>query len=221
MSATDSAERGRREPIDADFDEPGDRSAPRGIGMGTAVALSTIAALGGGAIGALAPRSTEVARLIDQVAPDELAQTRAIQAQAQRSLADIDLKLKAIDASGGVRIDPIQLDLDLKAEFGRGIVTLVESVVPSEIYLSKQGLFDAGVSMDEIAAFLAQYRYGDNVGPYVRDDVIVEDRLGHRQFAAVLPTSFLAELADADLSTYGEGIYTEGAVDPGLPEITW
>jgi len=126
-----------------------------------------------------------------------------------------------IDASGGVRIDPIQLDLDLKAEFGRGIVTLVESVVPSEIYLSKQGLFDAGVSMEEIAAFLAQYRYGDNVGPYVRDDVIVEDRLGHRQFAAVLPTSFLAELADADLSTYGEGIYTEGAVDPGLPEITW
>ncbi len=105
MSATDSAERGRREPIDADFDEPGERAAPRGVGMGTAVALSTIAALGGGAIGALAPRSTEVARLIDQVAPDELAQTRAIQAEAQRSLSDIDLKLKAIDASGGVSPD--------------------------------------------------------------------------------------------------------------------
>jgi hypothetical protein len=126
-----------------------------------------------------------------------------------------------IDANGGVRIDPIQLEEDLKREFGRGVITVVESVVPSEIYLSKQGMFDAGVSMEEIAAFLAEYRYGDNIGPYVRNDVIARDRLGHRQFAAVLPTSFIAELVDADLSGYGDGAYTEGGVDPGIPPITW
>ena len=55
MGATDSAERGHGEPIDADF-EPAYRAPHHdGVGMGTAVALAAMAALGGGAIGAIAP----------------------------------------------------------------------------------------------------------------------------------------------------------------------
>jgi hypothetical protein len=104
MSATDSAERGRGEPIDADFDEPAYRhGAPReGVSMGTALALSFAAALGGGAIGALAPRTPALAPLIDKAAPDELTQTRQVQAAAQRDLAEAKQQLAAIAASGGV-----------------------------------------------------------------------------------------------------------------------
>ena len=98
---TDSAERGHGEPIDADF-EPAYRPRHQdGVGMGTAVALAAIAALGGGAIGAIAPR-TPIVSLIDKAAPDELTQVREAQAAAQASLAQADEKLKLIDASGGV-----------------------------------------------------------------------------------------------------------------------
>jgi hypothetical protein len=103
MGATDSAERGRGEPIDADF-EPADRGHRHhdGVGMGTAVALAAVAALGGGAIGAIAPRTPALASLIDRAAPDELTQVRQIQAEAQKSLAEAGDKLRLIDASGGV-----------------------------------------------------------------------------------------------------------------------
>ena len=104
MSATDSAERGRGEPIDADFEPAYHRHGPahEGVGMGTAIGFAVLAALGGGAIGALAPRTPALAGLVDAAAPDELTQVRQVQAAAQRSLAEAGDKLRMIDASGGV-----------------------------------------------------------------------------------------------------------------------
>ena len=105
MSATESAERGRGEPIDADFEPAYHRQGARrhdGVGMGMAVGLSVLSALAGGAIGALAPRTPALAPLVDAAAPDELTQVRQVQAQAQRSLAEAGDKLRLIDASGGV-----------------------------------------------------------------------------------------------------------------------
>jgi hypothetical protein len=116
MAANDHAERGRAEPIDADF-EPA--HGPTGIGMGTAVALACVSALGGGALGALAPRTPALAPLLDAASPDELTQTRQIQAQATASLAEAKLKLQSIDASGGVspefKADYLQLKADVLA----------------------------------------------------------------------------------------------------------
>jgi hypothetical protein len=121
-----------------------------------------------------------------------------------------------IDANGGVRIDPIQLEEDLRREFGKSVFGLVESVAPSEIYLSARSLADAGYTSEDVAAFLADYRYGENVGPYVRPDAVRRDRLDARSFAAVLPTSFIADLAARDLSPYGETAFPEADPD-GVP----
>jgi hypothetical protein len=123
-----------------------------------------------------------------------------------------------IDANGGVRVDPIQLQEDLEREFGKSVFGLVESVAPSEVYLSSRALVDAGFTSEDVAAFLAEYRYGDNIGPYVRPSAIRRDRLGARTFAAVLPTTFIADLARRDLAPYGETRFPDA--DPGgVPQL--
>lgn len=123
-----------------------------------------------------------------------------------------------IDANGGVRVDPIQLEEDLRREFGRSVLGLVELVAPSEVYLNPRALADAGFSAEDVAAFLADYRYGDNIGPYIPSSAIRGDRLGARSFAAVLPTSFIADLSSRDLAAYGDTAYP-GADPDGIPPI--
>jgi hypothetical protein len=125
-----------------------------------------------------------------------------------------------IDPSGGVRIDPIQLQADLEREFGTSVFGLVQQVAPSEVYLDPRALADAGYTSEDVAAFFADYRYGENIGSYVRPAAIRRDRLGERTFAAVLPTSFIAELAARDLARYGDTSYPDA--DPtGVPPVTW
>ncbi|MGQ0671201.1 MAG: alkaline phosphatase family protein, partial [Actinomycetota bacterium] len=85
---------------------------------------------------------------------------------------------------GGVRLDPIQLGEDIERAFGRSIFEIVSSVVPSEVYLDGKALWDAGVTREDIAAFLKEYRYRENIGPYVSGDAIERDRLDQRIFAA-------------------------------------
>lgn len=125
-----------------------------------------------------------------------------------------------IDANGGVRIDPIQLEEDLRRAFGKSVFGLAENVAPSELYLNPTALADAGFTAEDVAAFLADYRYGENLGPYLRPEAIRGERLTERSFAAVLPTGFIADLADRDLSPYGETAYPQA--DPyGVPPISW
>jgi len=126
-----------------------------------------------------------------------------------------------VNLAGGVRLDPIQIQEDLEREFGGSVIDLVQSVVPSEIYLSERGMFDAGVSAPDIAAFLREYRYGDNIGPYVPAEAIDQDRLNREIFAAVLPTSYLDELSNTDLARFGDGSFHGDDVDPGTPPVTW
>jgi hypothetical protein len=123
------------------------------------------------------------------------------------------------DTVGGTRVDPIQLRDDIEREFGRGVLPIVQEVVPSEVYLDRRGLADTGVTRDEIAAWLADYRYGSNIGPYVPRSAVEKDLLNQRQFAAVFSTDFIASLAGRDLSAYGETEYTEA--DEGLAPVTW
>ena len=125
-----------------------------------------------------------------------------------------------IDANGGVRIDPIQLEEDLNSEFGTSVFGLVQMVAPSEVYLNPKALTDSGLSADDVAAFLADYRYGDNIGPYIRPAAVQRDRLQERSFAAVLPVSYIGELASADLARFGATAYDDA--DPeGMPVVTW
>ncbi|HEU4355398.1 MAG TPA: hypothetical protein VFT27_07390, partial [Actinomycetota bacterium] len=64
-----------------------------------------------------------------------------------------------------------------------------------------------------------EYRYGENIGPYVPDEAIDPERFDQPIFAAVFPRSYLERLATADLSGYGQGVFES---DPlGLPPVTW
>ena len=125
-----------------------------------------------------------------------------------------------VDLAEGVRLDPIQLQEDIDREFGGSVFGLVSSVVPSEVYLNERAMWDDGVTRDDVAAFLRDYRYRDNIGPYVKRDAIDFGRLDQRPFAAVLSTDYIEGLGGEDFSGIGRGIFFAES-DPGIPEITW
>jgi hypothetical protein len=124
-----------------------------------------------------------------------------------------------VDIAGGVRVDPIQLQKDLDVEFGSAL-GIVTSVVPSEVYLDERALWDAGATRDHVAAFLRDYRYRDNIGPYVKRNAIEWDRMDQRPFAAVLSTDYIEGIRYGNLSPFGSGVYDAGS-DPGIPPVTW
>jgi Type I phosphodiesterase / nucleotide pyrophosphatase len=122
------------------------------------------------------------------------------------------------DAVGGVRLDPIQLGDHIEAEFGRGLFNVVQSVVPSEVYLHSDVLWDNGATLEDVAAYLRDYRYRQNIGPYVPVSAIEQDMLAEKEFSAVFATTYLETLRSADLSTFGETTFGDG--DPfGIPDI--
>lgn len=125
-----------------------------------------------------------------------------------------------VDASGGVRLDPIQLAADIESLHASKGTTVVESVVPSEVYLSETAMTRVGTSAPQIASALRDYRYKDSIGSYIPHAAISEDRLNQRVFGALLPGTFIDGLAGVDLSSYGEGAFADA--DPnGLAPRIW
>jgi hypothetical protein len=118
----------------------------------------------------------------------------------------------------GVRLDPIQLSDDINREFGGSLFPVVEYVAPSEIFLHRDRLWQSGASIDDIAAFLGDYSYRKNIGPYVPTSAIEYDLLNQREFSAVFGPRFLASLGGRDLAAYGETTFTHGAVT-GYPDL--
>ena len=125
-----------------------------------------------------------------------------------------------IDANGGVRIDPIQLEQDLNAEFGTSVFGLVQIVAPSEVYLNPKALTDSGYSAEDVAAFLADYRYGDNIGPYIRPAAIRRDRLQRTVVRGRAPGHLHRRARGRDLSRFGATRYDDADPD-GMPAVTW
>jgi hypothetical protein len=122
------------------------------------------------------------------------------------------------DDVDGVRLDPVQLGEAIDQRFGGELVTTVQSVVPSEIYLHEGVLRVNGASIEDVAVALRDYRYRQNIGPYVPQSAIEQELLDTREFSAVFATSYLATLENADLSVFGETTFPDG--DPaGIPEI--
>jgi hypothetical protein len=120
------------------------------------------------------------------------------------------------DSAGVVRLDPIQLERFIESRFS-GVTGVVESVVPSEIFLNVDRLRDnGGATIEDVAASLADYRYRQNIGAYVPRSAVEQDLLDQKEFAAVFGTTFLEALAGRDLGRYGETAYADG--DPlGMP----
>ena len=96
---------------------------------------------------------------------------------------------------------------------------LVQAVWPSEVYLNSRALWDAGVTRGEIAAFLRDYRYRDNIGPYLSSDAIDRGRMNRPEFAAVFSTDYIGSLTDDDVARAGSGNYPYA--DPEIPAVTW
>ena len=121
------------------------------------------------------------------------------------------------DAEGGVRLDPIQLEQHISANFA-GVTSVVQEVTPHEVYLNTARLWDnGGATVDDIAASLQDYRYRQNLGSYVPADAIEQDLLDHKEFAAVFASTFMDSIAESDLSALGETDYPEGD-EMGVPE---
>lgn len=120
------------------------------------------------------------------------------------------------DAVGGVRLDPIQLERFIESRFS-SMTGVVESVVPSEVFVNVDRLPDnGGATIEDVAASLAEYRYRQNIGPYVPRSAIEQDLLDQREFAAVFGTTFLEELAEGEVAGYGATAYADGDPD-GMP----
>jgi hypothetical protein len=84
------------------------------------------------------------------------------------------------------------------------------------VYLDRRGLADTGTRPEDIAAWLRNYTYGENIGPYTKSDAIQHTKLNRRDFSAVLPTSFIQSVAGTNLDVYGSGNYPEADVT-GIP----
>ena len=121
------------------------------------------------------------------------------------------------DSAGGVRLDPIELDRHISANFS-GVTDVVQDVTPHEVYLNTARLWDnGGATAEDVAASLQDYRYRQNIGPYVPADAIEQSLLDRKQFAAVFASSYMDSIVDADLDRLGETAYPEGEI--GIPEL--
>jgi hypothetical protein len=117
------------------------------------------------------------------------------------------------DSVGGVRLDPIQLEHVIESRFS-GVTGVIDSVVPSEVFMNVSRLWDnGGATIEDVAASIADYRYRQNIGAYVPRSAVEQDLLDQKEFAAVFGTTFLESIAERDLTVYGDTAYPDG--DPG------
>jgi predicted AlkP superfamily pyrophosphatase or phosphodiesterase len=123
------------------------------------------------------------------------------------------------DSEGGVRLDPIQLDAHIEEHFS-GVTGVVQEVVPHEVYLDTGRLWDnGGATVEDVAASLQDYRYRQNLGPYVPRSAVEQSYLDQKEFAGVFATTYLGTLTEDGVATLGETAYPEGDTPiPGPPE---
>ncbi len=119
------------------------------------------------------------------------------------------------DSMGGVRLDPIQLEAVIEREFGAGLGKAVQYTAPSEVYLDRAALGDAGATPDDVAAALRHLTYRQNLGPYVPASAIEQELLDNPEFAAVFSSDYL--LSHEATGWPGNTIYTGTGVDQGIP----
>jgi hypothetical protein len=119
------------------------------------------------------------------------------------------------EESGGLRIHPDILGAKVDEYFGR---TIVQQVTPSGVFLDTARMEEEGITVEEVARFVADYRYGDGLPPDVPAAEIPEEQLGERVFAAALPGQYLAELTMGEIAALGPGRYPEGRLtEPYAP----
>lgn len=109
--------------------------------------------------------------------------------------------------TGGLRIDRVGLERDIEEYFGADIV---EALHPTELYLDAGAAREAGVSVEDVARFVGDFRYRDGLPEGTDVDVIPESVLDRRVFAGALPGRMVASMTPGDLAALGPGVYPEG-----------
>jgi Type I phosphodiesterase / nucleotide pyrophosphatase len=111
------------------------------------------------------------------------------------------------ETTGGLRIHPDILGRGVDRYFGRAIV---QKVTPSGMFLDRALMEREGITLDEVAGFLGDYRYGDGLPPDTDRETIAEEDLARRVFAAAIPSTYLDPLEPAEIEDLGPGRYPEG-----------
>jgi predicted AlkP superfamily pyrophosphatase or phosphodiesterase len=121
-------------------------------------------------------------------------------------------------STGGLRIDRVQLENDIDEYFGADIV---EALHPTELYLDRDAIRDAGITVEEVARYVGNYRYRDGLPEGADAEGIPAELLDRRVFAAALPGSVLRSMTPAEVAALGPGVYPEGDLTspPGYDDL--
>lgn len=118
------------------------------------------------------------------------------------------------ETTGGLRIHPDVLGSEIDAYFGRKIV---QKVTPSGLFLDR-GLMDvAGITLEDVARFVGEYRYGDGLPKDADRSRIPEEELQRRVFAGAFPGDYLEGLTGEQVRAAGLGDYPEGDLRSLVP----
>jgi predicted AlkP superfamily pyrophosphatase or phosphodiesterase len=118
------------------------------------------------------------------------------------------------ETTGGLRIHPDLLGRRVDEYFGR---RLVQKVTPSGLFLDHDELRAAGITLEDVARFVATYRYGDGLPADVDRSAVPKEDLREPVFAGALPATYLAGLTETDAAGLGPGIYPEGDLTSPVP----
>lgn len=112
------------------------------------------------------------------------------------------------ETEGGWRINADELEADVEARFGEG---LVEKVTPVDLYMDMDAVREADVALSDIAGYLGTYTLGDNIPDNAPgSEFVPEARLDERLFAGAFSTQYLQELTPERAEAFGEGDFPEG-----------
>ena len=118
------------------------------------------------------------------------------------------------ETTGGLRVHPDILGRSVDEYFGR---KLVQKVTPSGLFLDHGALDAAGVSLEDVARFVATFRYGDGLPADVDRSAVPPEDLERPVFAGALPATYLAELTEGEAAALGPGDHPEGDLTSPAP----
>ena len=168
--------------------------------------------------------------LWNMVAPEEAAVLRAQDDVLRSLVAELNRKVgqrrwvlaltadhgqtPLPETTEGLRIHPDILGRRIDEYFGQPVI---EKVTPTGLFLDHSVIRDAGISLEAVARFVGDFRYGDGLPADADRSKIAPELLGRRVFAGALPGPVLGELSDADARRLGPGIYPQGNLTSPRP----
>ena len=111
------------------------------------------------------------------------------------------------ETTGGLRIHPDIVGRDIDEYFGRSIV---QKTTPSGLFLDREAMEAAGITLEDVARYVGDYRYGDGLPKDADRSKIPEEDLARRVFAGAFPGDYLGGLTNQEIEAAGPGLFPEG-----------